>query len=182
MIGSRSPSLAEKQLLGIPWRLALALQDDGWWLRSEIIWEKPNALPASVDDRPTCSHEHVFLLAKSASYFFDMNAVREPYVSSERAGRPHLWGFVPRPARPEEGRTRDRARRPRCRDRSRAAAFSAGTAIGDRVLDPFGGSGTVGFVAEQDGRHATLIDLDARACAEASGRCAQLGLLARAAE
>lgn len=67
-----------KDLIGIPWRVAFALQADGWWLRSDIIWAKPNPMPESVTDRPTKSHEYVFLLTKSASYFFDQTAVREP--------------------------------------------------------------------------------------------------------
>lgn len=68
-----------KDLVGIPWRVAFALQDDGWYLRSDIIWSKPNPMPESVTDRPTKSHEYVFLLSKRASYFFGQDAVREPY-------------------------------------------------------------------------------------------------------
>jgi DNA modification methylase len=70
--------LAPKQLLGMPWRVALALQADGWYLRSDIIWHKPNPMPESVTDRPTKSHEYLFLLAKSPTYYFDAEAVREP--------------------------------------------------------------------------------------------------------
>jgi hypothetical protein len=69
--------LKPKDLVGIPWRVAFALQADGWWLRSDIIWNKPNCMPESVRDRPTTSHEHVFLLTKSARYFWDQEAVRE---------------------------------------------------------------------------------------------------------
>lgn len=71
-------ALKRKDLVGIPWRVALALQADGWWLRSEIIWHKANAMPESVTDRPTRAHEQLFLLAKSARYFYDAEAVREP--------------------------------------------------------------------------------------------------------
>ncbi len=67
-----------KDLLGMPWRVAFALQDDGWWLRSDIIWSKPNPMPESTRDRPTKSHEYIFLLAKQASYYFDRHAVLEP--------------------------------------------------------------------------------------------------------
>lgn len=67
-----------KQLMGIPWRLAFALQDDGWILRQEIIWNKPNAMPESVRDRCTKSHEHIFLLSKSKRYYFDHEAIKEP--------------------------------------------------------------------------------------------------------
>ena len=70
--------LKEKDLVGVPWRVALALQADGWWLRSDIIWSKPNPMPESVTDRPTKSHEYVFLLTKSARYFFDAAAIAEP--------------------------------------------------------------------------------------------------------
>src|SRR4029453_8710194 len=68
-----------KDLVGIPWRLAFALQADGWYLRSDIIWAKPNPMPESVTDRPTKAHEYVFLLTRSPRYFFDQEAVREPH-------------------------------------------------------------------------------------------------------
>lgn len=87
-IGSGSPEravrvdklggLKEKDLVGIPWRVAFALQDDGWWLRSDIIWAKPNPMPESVTDRPTRAHEYIFLLTKSAKYYYDAVAIREP--------------------------------------------------------------------------------------------------------
>jgi len=73
-----SDGLKPKDLVGIPWRVAFALQADGWWLRSDIVWAKPNAMPESVADRPTRAHEIVFLLAKSRRYFYDAEAVREP--------------------------------------------------------------------------------------------------------
>lgn len=77
--------LAPKNLLGIPWRVAFALQADGWWLRSDVIWAKPNPMPESVTDRPTKAHEYVFLLAKSPKYFYDADAVREPESASSTA-------------------------------------------------------------------------------------------------
>lgn len=73
----RTPGLKAKDLCGIPWRLAFALQEDGWWLRRDIIWAKPNPMPESVTDRPASSHEYLFLLTKSASYYYDHEAVRE---------------------------------------------------------------------------------------------------------
>jgi DNA modification methylase len=73
--------LKPKDLVGIPWRVAFALQADGWWLRSDIIWHKVNPMPESVRDRPTRSHEFLFLLTKSRRYFFDQEAVREPTAS-----------------------------------------------------------------------------------------------------
>lgn len=72
--------LKAKDLVGLPWRVAFALQEDGWWLRSDIIYSKPNPMPESVTDRPTKAHEYVFLLAKSERYYFDQEAAREPYV------------------------------------------------------------------------------------------------------
>jgi hypothetical protein len=78
--GVCAPGLKPKDLCGIPWRVAFALQADGWWLRSDVIWSKPNPMPESVTDRPTRSHEYVFLLAKSSSYFYDAAAVSEPAV------------------------------------------------------------------------------------------------------
>lgn len=82
------PKLKPKSLIGIPWRVALALQADGWILRQDIIWNKTNALPESVTDRPTRSHEYVFLFSKSAKYYYDQDAIREPYI----AGAPEKTG------------------------------------------------------------------------------------------
>ena len=81
--------LKSKDLIGIPWRVAFALQEDGWWLRSDIIWAKPNPMPESVTDRPTRSHEYLFLLTKSARYYYDAEAIREPsvYPEDDRKGR-----------------------------------------------------------------------------------------------
>lgn len=73
------PGLKPKDLCGVPWRCALALQDSGWWLRSEIVWEKPNCLPETARDRPSRSHETVFMLTRSARYWYDAESVREPY-------------------------------------------------------------------------------------------------------
>lgn len=94
--------LKPKDLVGIPWRVAFALQADGWWLRSDIIWSKPNAMPESVTDRPARAHEYVFLLAKSERYYYDAEAIREPLASTPdeylRAGRSvrenHAFGSV----------------------------------------------------------------------------------------
>jgi site-specific DNA-methyltransferase (cytosine-N4-specific) len=77
-------AMKPKDLVGIPWRVAFALQADGWWLRSDIIWSKPNPMPESVTDRPTKAHEYLFLLTKSARYYFDQEAVREENTSPEQ--------------------------------------------------------------------------------------------------
>ena len=79
------PGLKPKNLIGIPWRVAFALQAEGWYLRSDIIWAKPNALPESVKDRPTKSHEYIFLLTKSAKYYYDAEAIAEPIECGSRA-------------------------------------------------------------------------------------------------
>ena len=79
--------LPEKNLIGIPWRVALALQADGWFLRSDIIWAKPNPMPESVTDRPTRSHEYIFLLSKSSRYHYDADAIREAAVCEKLPGR-----------------------------------------------------------------------------------------------
>ncbi|MBY6273924.1 MAG: hypothetical protein CW346_17265, partial [Bacillaceae bacterium] len=78
--GRRLDGLKPKDLIGVPWRVAFALQADGWYLRSDIIWSKPNPMPESVTDRPTKAHEYVFLLAKSERYFYDADAIREPHT------------------------------------------------------------------------------------------------------
>lgn len=87
--GLRSKALKPKDLVGIPWRVAFALQEDGWYLRSDIIWAKPNPMPESVTDRPTKAHEYLFLLTKSARYYYDSEAIAEPVAPATipRAGR-----------------------------------------------------------------------------------------------
>lgn len=85
----------KKTLLGIPWRVALSLQDDGWILRSDIIWHKPNAMPSSIKDRPTTDHEYIFMFAKTSEYYYNADAIREPHVtftekSKMKGGRNHF--------------------------------------------------------------------------------------------
>jgi DNA modification methylase len=86
--GRNIGTLKPKDLVGIPWRVAFALQADGWYLRSDCIWAKPNPMPESVQDRPTKSHEYIFLLSKSQRYFYDADAVREPHIDFERGNNP----------------------------------------------------------------------------------------------
>jgi DNA modification methylase len=81
----RTPGLKSKDLIMLPSRLAIALQEDGWWLRSEIVWHKPNPMPESVTDRPSCAHEKIFLLSKEEKYFYDADAVRRPMTGSSLA-------------------------------------------------------------------------------------------------
>ncbi len=83
---TRAPQgLKPKDLIGLPWRVAFALQEDGWWLRSDIIWAKPNPMPESVNDRPTKSHEYLFLLSRSSQYFYNAEAIMERAISSDEA-------------------------------------------------------------------------------------------------
>ena len=86
-------SLKSKDLLGIPWALAFALRMDGWHLRQDIIWHKPNAMPEGVRDRCTRSHEYIFLLSKSERYYFDADAIREPFTTPARSGE--RWSYRP---------------------------------------------------------------------------------------
>ncbi len=96
-IGGRASGLKPKDLVGIPWRVAFALQFDGWWLRSDIIWAKANCMPESVTDRPTRSHEYIFLLSKSSKYFYDQEAIKEPCIYDVNG-----TGTAARKARAEE--------------------------------------------------------------------------------
>lgn len=129
----RVEGLREKQLIGQPWRLAFALQADDWWLRQEVIWEKPNAMPEAVRDRPARSHEQVFLLSKSERYFYDADAIRER-ATGEAHGRG--TGINPKAGKNEraEGQDPNRPRRvsglnERWAERTRQnASFSAAVA------------------------------------------------------
>jgi DNA modification methylase len=172
--------LKPKDLVGIPWRVAFALQADGWFLRSSIVWAKPNPMPESVTDRPTKSHEMLFLLAKSHQYFYDHEAIKEPvkqdWGTRDRwAGKYHNKGTGYTPHSGLE-KSYERANR---RDvwtiptaPYRGAHFAvmppdlvepcvlAGSPEGGVVLDPFGGTGTTAMVANRLGRKAILIELN----------------------
>ena len=87
--GHRAPGTRAKNLLGLPWRVAFALQNDGWILRNAIVWHKPNAMPESVRDRMNCRHELIFLLVKQPSYWFDLDPIRIPHASTQPAGHGH---------------------------------------------------------------------------------------------
>ena len=172
-----STSLKPKNLLGIPWRVALALQADGWILRQDIIWHKPNPMPESVRDRCTKAHEYIFLLSKSERYFFDADAVTEPVAAStvERLSQPTLAQQAGSSRVPGKtngnmkavGNTEKRNRRSvwtvatRPYKGAHFATFPpaliepcilAGSRPGDVVLDPFMGSGTTAQVALQHDR------------------------------
>ena len=163
----------QKDLMGMPWRLAFALQDFGWYLRQDIIWHKPNPMPESVTDRCTKSHEYIFLLSKKSHYYFDYQAIREEGVIPE--GTKAAKGSEERQnqkgvnSRPLEYKIYDGMRNKRDvwtvntkpYSGSHFAVFPtdliepmilAGSRVGDIVLDPFFGSGTTGQVSQQLGR------------------------------
>lgn len=141
-----------KELMGIPWRFAFAMQDDGWYLRQEIIWSKPNYTPEKVRDRFVKSHEHIFLFTKRDRYWFDGDAVRVPDAVGGTKLRSDVWSV---PVSKFSG--------------AHFATFPpdliepcilAGCPIGGTVLDPFGGSGTTAGVAVSHGRSAILCELN----------------------
>jgi site-specific DNA-methyltransferase (cytosine-N4-specific) len=144
--------LKPKDLIGIPWKIAFALQADGWYLRSDIVWHKPNCQPESVKDRPTRAHEFVFLLTKSEEYFYNAEAVKEESLTkTEKRNRRTVWQinteafpdahFATFPAKLIE------------------PMIQAGSEPDDLILDPFLGSGTVGAVCQRLGRKFVGIEL-----------------------
>lgn len=233
----RRTGLKPKDLIGIPWEVAFALRDDGWWLHCDVVWHKPNALPESVTDRPAKNHEFVFLLTKSARYFYDHEAVKEPYAEStlrelrqrydgqgrkdydaagvqnpsdvkrrivesaqknqavrdrRRAGvnewdNPNRKGVQSTGPMPLQSLGKQDGRHESVFDpggRNRRSVWSihtqpypdahfavmpeplvepcimAGSRVGDTVLDPFAGAGTVGVVAVRKQRHFVGIELN----------------------
>jgi DNA modification methylase len=133
-----------KDLVGIPWRVAFALQADGWWLRQDIIWHKPNPMPESVTDRCTKAHEYVFLLTKSAKYYYDHEAMQEEATTERTRNRRSVWSVNTKPFKGAHFAVMPEALAEPC--------VLAGSAPGDLVLDPFTGSGTVAVVALRHGR------------------------------
>jgi len=218
----RETGLKPKDLVGIPWMVAFALRADGWYLRQEIIWAKPNPMPESVTDRCTKAHEHVFLLTKGSSYFFDADAIREPSTSGDLR-RPYAPGQVDSRGNGHDrgggqlrkvkvpggwdrgegghgtihraGRTsaeyQEASVQPGRNKRSvwtiatqafpeahfatfpeelAETCIKAGCPAGGTVLDPFGGAGTTGLVADKLGRNAILIELNPAYAAMAERR------------
>ena len=138
--GNKLEGYKEKDLIGIPWLLAFALRKDGWYLRQDIIWNKPNPMPESVRDRCTKSHEYVFLLSKNQNYYFDVDAIKE-----ETRRKRSVWNIK---TKPYKG--------------SHFAVFppdlvelciKAGSKKNDIILDPFMGSGTTAMVSKSLGRY-----------------------------
>ena len=166
-------NLKEKDLIGIPWMLAFALRADGWYLRQDIIWHKPNPMPESVKDRCTKSHEYIFLLSKNKKYYYDNEAIKEPvkqdWGTRNRAnGKYHNSGSG---LQPHSGLTKSYTTKNKRSvwsitnkpyKHAHFATFPpdlivppilAGSKKGDIVLDPFMGSGTTGMVAKEHGRY-----------------------------
>jgi DNA modification methylase len=213
--------LKPKDLVGIPWRVAFALQEAGWWLRQDIIWSKPNPMPESVRDRCTKAHEYLFLLSKSERYYFDQEAIMEPATFDGPNGQQlslYAQGFARRTKEEEQerrvARSGNKARKPagargmpdsdpsdpgdgvagsvpwegsKRNKRSvwtvttqpfKEAHFAtfppaliepcilAGCPAGGTVLDPFGGAGTTGLVADRHGRDVILIELNSGVCGD----------------
>ena len=170
-----------KDLCGIPWRVAFALQADGWYLRQDIIWSKPNPMPESVTDRCTKAHEYIFLMSKSERYYYDQDAIAEPCswgngqrVVNVDTPKNGLLGL--KPTR-EYGHQLGGGRNKRSVWEVSTQPFSqahfatfppalikpcilAGCPAGGTVLDPFGGAGTTGLVADRLQRNAILIELN----------------------
>ncbi len=187
-------NLKPKDLCGMPWRLALALQADGWYLRSDIIWHKPNPIPESVTDRPTKSHEYIFLLTKKPKYFYDAEAVSEKTVTFDNSirdrdntklnntpGRTKMSGL-------KENNYQTRNLRDVWTINTASCSFThfatfptllvdkcimAGSKLKSIVIDPFGGTGTVALRAKELGRRFIHIDLSEKYNAYAKQRLAQ---------
>lgn len=192
--------LKPKDLIGIPWRVAFALQDAGWYLRNDIIWSKPNPMPESVKDRCTRAHEYVFHLTKSSKYYFDADAIAEDATYSgvtgqDASGFKDPKKFNGKHSDKQRGHSRRHAgfnerwdsmsKAEQCSGKRNkrtvwniatrpfsGAHFAtmapelakncilAGCPVGGTVLDPFGGAGTTGLVADENGRNAMLIELN----------------------
>jgi len=185
-----TPDVPAKNLLGIPWRVAFALQDDGWILRNDIIWAKPNGMPESVTDRLSSKHEHMFLLTKSRRYWFDLDPIREAAATAHRPGPRRSYAPGTASSMGPDGKHRTMAgafaglplnengRNPGDVWEIPTTPFPgahfavfppelarrcilAGCKPGGTVLDPFSGSGTTGMVATKHGRNYVGIDLNA---------------------
>ena len=170
---NKLPNYKEKDLIGIPWMLAFALRNDGWYLRQDIIWHKPNPMPESVKDRCTKAHEYIFLLSKSKKYYYDNEAIKEPvkqdwgtrnrangkYHNSGTGLQPHsgltksyttknkrsVWSITNKPYKHAHFATFPPDLIEPC--------ILAGSREGDIILDPFMGSGTTAMVSKQHNRH-----------------------------
>jgi DNA modification methylase len=191
-------TIIAKQMQGIPWRVAFALQADGWYLRQDIIWHKPNPMPESVTDRCTKAHEYVFLLSKSPRYYFNADAIKEPAAESsvarlsqatlaEQAGSARVPGKTNGNMKAVGGDMRNKRSVWTVTTKPfKGAHFAtfppdliepcilAGSPRGGVVLDPFGGSGTTAGVAIRNGRQAVLCELNPEYAALVPDRIASI--------
>jgi len=180
-INNKIQGLKQKDLVGIPWRVAFALQQDGWYLRQDIIWNKPNPMPESVQDRCTKSHEYIFLLTKKPRYYYDSESIKEKTSTFDNTNRDRdvsklnntpgrtrmaglktnqyetknkrsVWTVSPKPYKEAHFAVYPTELIEPC--------ILAGCPIGGNVLDPFGGSATTGLVSDRLDRNATLIELN----------------------
>lgn len=162
--------LKPKDLLGLPWRLAFALQEDGWYLRADIIWYKPNVLPESVKDRPTIAHEYLFLFSKNKHYYYDYQSILEPAASGKGyRNKRSVWVVNTEPYPEAHFATFPPALITPC--------VMAGSKTGDFVLDPFFGSGTTGVVALKNKRKFIGIELNPEYCEMAEKRLTAYGTI-----
>jgi len=159
----------------IPHRVAIALQEDGWWVRQDIVWHKPNPMPESVRDRCTKAHEYVFMLTKSKKYFYDSEAIKEPLANTKsknmesgdtenipKKNKRSVWSVPPKSFKGAHFATFPPKLIEPC--------ILAGCREGGVVLDPFVGSGTTCVVAQEHGRHFIGIDLNKEYLALANDR------------
>jgi DNA modification methylase len=188
-----------KQLMGIPWRVAFALQADGWYLRQDIIWHKPNPMPESVKDRCTKAHEYIFLLSKSQKYYFDYEAIKEEARNWGTRDRSEMRGGTDDPKLKHHGlKGKDWEENPKKNKRSvwtvttkplKEAHFAtfpidlitpcilAGSKPGDLVLDPFNGAGTTGVASIQNGRDYLGFELNPEYVAISENRLGKINPL-----
>ena len=175
--------LKPKDLVMIPNRIAIALQDDGWWIRSEIIWHKPNPMPESTKDRPTSCHEKIWLITKNKKYYYDADAIKEDAAWDRWGKQTHIKDKVGK-AKLSKDRTKEEIQKLGNGKRNKRNVWTittkpfkdahfatfpkdliepcikAGCPEGGVVLDPFSGSGTTGIVAQSLNRQAILIELN----------------------
>ena len=151
---AKTKDFKPKDLMMIPNRVAIALQDAGWYIRSEIIWNKPNPMPESVKDRPTSCHEKIWLITKNKKYFYDTEAIKEPCVTNDDTmkNKRNVWTVTSKPFKGAHFATFPKDLIEPC--------IKAGCPEGGVVLDPFGGSGTTGIVSALNNRNAVLIELN----------------------
>lgn len=159
--------LKPKDLIGVPWKIAFALQADGWYLRSDIVWYKPNCQPESVKDRPTRSHEYIFLFSKNEKYRYDHEAIKEPTADGKKLrNKRTVWAINTEPFKEAHFAVFPPELVEQC--------MLASSGYGDTVLDPFLGSGTVSQVAVELNRNCVGVELNQEYAEIARKRISQL--------